>query len=165
MKLFLWRHGIAEDSNPEGDSQRDLTKEGVLKVRKMAEYLAGTFEPDLILSSPYLRAWKTAEIVRASLQKAKPQSDLPEIQESPYLLPSSDLDNIFVELNSSACEQPLLIGHNPYLEHLISSAISGGDADISLKKSAVCRIDFNGKPSPDAGTIIWLITPGILKDT
>ena len=66
MNLFFLRHGKAEPRSPKWrpDSKRPLTKDG---ERRMAEVARGaramdlTF--DLILTSPYVRAYRTAEIL------------------------------------------------------------------------------------------------------
>ena len=66
MDCILLRHGIAEDrevwKGPE--SERPLTKEGVQKTRKAVAGLKNLgIQPTHLLSSPYTRAWETAEIV------------------------------------------------------------------------------------------------------
>lgn len=66
MILTVIRHGMAEE-HAEGDSDRSLTKEGRDEVRQAATALAGTDpSPDLIVSSPYVRAVQTAELVAAA---------------------------------------------------------------------------------------------------
>src|SRR5258708_1648062 len=67
MNLFILRHAIAEPRGtptPGGDSQRRLTSAGKTKMRRAARGMRSLgLEFDLILSSPYLRASETAEIV------------------------------------------------------------------------------------------------------
>ena len=60
MQLFIVRHGIAidrEDPKCPPDPERFLTEEGIEKTRQAAKGVAeiGTV-PDLMLSSPYVRA-------------------------------------------------------------------------------------------------------------
>ena len=67
MNLYILRHGIAVEHGAPGyakDADRPLTPEGERKLGQIAEAMKAlelTF--DLILSSPYLRARQTAEIV------------------------------------------------------------------------------------------------------
>ena len=75
MKLYILRHGIAVEPGTPGyetDADRPLTSEGERKMRQIAgamEALELSF--DLILSSPYLRARQTAEIVAEVLTARK----------------------------------------------------------------------------------------------
>ena len=71
MRLSLLRHGIAADRGSpeyENDSERPLTPKGERRMRRIAKGIqASGLSYDLILSSPYLRAKQTAEIVAAGL--------------------------------------------------------------------------------------------------
>lgn len=67
MNLYLIRHAIAVDEgDPEyaQDSLRPLTEKGRKKMRQIARGLRALgAEFDLIVSSPYVRARETAEIL------------------------------------------------------------------------------------------------------
>ncbi len=71
MLVYLMRHGIAIDhDDPEcpPDPERHLTPKGIEKTRTAAHGLrAMKVNPDLVLSSPYLRAMQTAEIACIAL--------------------------------------------------------------------------------------------------
>ena len=69
MKLYVMRHGPAEDFAPSGrDGDRALTTSGRERVRAVAKLLATEGEaPRMIVSSPLVRAMQTAEIVAAEL--------------------------------------------------------------------------------------------------
>src|SRR5688572_24749324 len=69
MEVYLLRHGIAEDGSPTGrDADRPLTDEGRRKLRDVLKLAAaGGVRPDLLVSSPYLRAKQTAEIAQEIL--------------------------------------------------------------------------------------------------
>src|SRR5689334_2900287 len=67
MELYFLRHGIAADTGPEdsGDAGRPLTEEGIDKLKEAARGLRRLgVRPDVLLSSPLVRARQTAEIVR-----------------------------------------------------------------------------------------------------
>ena len=69
MEIFVLRHAIAEDPAPgQSDSDRRLTPQGKKKLRKiLARARDAAVEPQMILTSPYLRAAATAEIAQQEL--------------------------------------------------------------------------------------------------
>ncbi len=62
MKLFLLRHGTAEDAHVSGeDSLRELTKEGRQEASNAGRYYREQgWKADVVLTSPYRRAVHTA---------------------------------------------------------------------------------------------------------
>src|SRR5262249_37218201 len=97
MELYIVRHGIAvdrEDPKCPPDPERFLTEEGRDKTRQVAKGMAEVASvPDLILSSPYLRAFQTAEIFADELEYAKHK-----IRKSDLLLPGAEPLQLFREL-------------------------------------------------------------------
>lgn len=70
MKIYILRHGIADDQQPgQSDSDRSLTPEGRKKLRSVlrASRAAGV-APSLILTSPLRRAVQTAELAAEILE-------------------------------------------------------------------------------------------------
>ena len=71
MILYLVRHGIAVDPNdPKSPSEpeRPLTAKGVQKTRAAALGLQALgVKPDVLITSPYVRAAQTAEIFAEAL--------------------------------------------------------------------------------------------------
>jgi len=69
MELYFLRHGIAEETSSTGrDSDRRLTDEGRRKLRQTLQRVADAgVSPDLLLTSPYVRARQTAEIAKEIL--------------------------------------------------------------------------------------------------
>ena len=72
MNLYLLRHGIAVEPGVTGyepDSERPLTARGEDRLREAAKAMdALELSFDLILSSPFLRARQTAEIIARNLK-------------------------------------------------------------------------------------------------
>lgn len=67
MQLFLFRHGDAEDF-ASSDFQRNLTPKGVEKLLEQGVGLKNSgFTADKIFSSPYHRAFQTAQILSETL--------------------------------------------------------------------------------------------------
>ena len=75
MNLYLLRHGIAVDPGTPGilsDADRPLTAKGEEKLAQITKAMAALeLSFDLILSSPYLRARQTAEIVADAFNARK----------------------------------------------------------------------------------------------
>ena len=65
MNVYLIRHAEAERISPLiKDSERKLTAEGKLALENSIKFWkAAILQIDILLSSPYLRAKKTAEII------------------------------------------------------------------------------------------------------
>ena len=75
MNIYIIRHAIAVDEGMpeyEKDSERPLTDKGRKKMRQIAKGLRTLgVEIDLILSSPYVRARETAEILASEFKMKK----------------------------------------------------------------------------------------------
>ena len=157
MELYIIRHGIAEDSNPGGDSQRVLTDTGKKKVRKMAKFLEKKVQFEMLITSPYVRARQTADIV-AAIFGIKGDAFI----KSETLLPDTPLDEVITEINSIGRERVGIVGHNPHLSELCGALLGSNCIGINLKKSAVARIDFPSLARKEEGTLKWLVTAGVI---
>lgn len=154
MKLFVLRHGIAEDRADGIDSQRALTSEGRKKLEKVIGQAAKAgLEPDYILTSPYVRARQTAEIAAQGVGYAKP------LIETDKLLPYSNPLELWEELRDYRdAQQTLVVGHNPQLTELVCLLAGAPGAAIPMKKAELACFDLRGVgPSPQA-TLSWLLT-------
>ncbi|MGC1490319.1 MAG: histidine phosphatase family protein, partial [Candidatus Acidiferrum sp.] len=89
MEIYVVRHGIAidrEDPKCPPDAERYLTEEGIEKTKRVAAGVAAICAaPDLLLSSPYVRAMQTAEIFASALDYPKQK-----IRRTDLLLPGSE---------------------------------------------------------------------------
>jgi phosphohistidine phosphatase len=164
MNLYIIRHAIAvEEGTPEyeDDSQRPLTDKGKKKMRQIAKGLRSlSVGFDLILSSPYVRAKETAEIL-ADVFKMKKNVELSE-----NLVPMGDPDLLIAEMNEKyKVDGIALVGHEPQLTHLIGLLVSeNAGVDMTLKKGGVCSLSADDLHHARKATIEWLLTPGILVE-
>lgn len=161
MNLFLLRHGVAVDRDPESfpdDSLRPLTLKGEERLRVVADAIR-TLEVsfDAILSSPYLRARQTTEIIATALGLRRVMEFRDE------LTPTGDPKALvrFVNRMQPAPENLLLVGHEPYLSEFLSVLISGQpDAAIDLKKNGFAKIEVAQRLKfGRCATLNWLLTP------
>jgi len=160
MNLYLLRHGIAVEPgthNLATDSERPLTPEGESKLRQVAiamRTLKLSF--DLILSSPYLRARQTAELVAATLRASR-KLELTDTL-TPHGRPEELVDSLLER--DPVPEDVLLVGHEPYLSELISLLVTGntGSAFV-LKKAGLCKLSTESLAAGRCAALEWLLTP------
>lgn len=158
--LYILRHGIAAPRPVGGrakDSDRPLTAEGRQKVRRVARTMAKLeLGIDLIVSSPFVRARQTAELVADVLRLRD------KVQLCEHLAPQGKPKDLIAYLK--ALEPPpdnvLLVGHEPYLSGLISLLLSGSRGlALNLKKAGLCKLTLTGLTAGRCATLEWLLTP------
>lgn len=160
MKLLLLRHGIAVEPGTTGyesDTERPLTAEGQRKVRLAARAL-GRLElvPDVILTSPLLRARQTAMIVAEILERAKHLHDCPPLAQGGA--PGAVLT--FLKKHHARTGSVMLVGHQPDLSQLTSLLITGNPhgAQIEFKKAALAVLEWN-RSTGGGDALLQLLAP------
>lgn len=139
MNLYILRHAKAEERSARfpDDRKRPLTAAGekeMFRVARGMRELALKF--DLILSSPFIRAKRTAEIAAEIFESEK-------LRFSKNLASGGDARKLIDELNQdySALENILLVGHEPFLSKLISVLSTGTDKlSLDFKKAGLCKL-------------------------
>jgi len=164
MKIYLIRHSNAVDPGTPGyedDSLRPLTEKGRDKMKDIASALKGLdVNPALIVSSPYVRAQQTAEIL-AKVLKYKP-----ELAFSDALVPMGNADNIIGEINEKySVDELVLVGHEPCLSVLIGTLTAGNpELAINIKNGGVCCLSSDDLHTERKAVLEWLLTPKILSE-
>jgi phosphohistidine phosphatase len=162
MQLYIVRHGIAvdrEDPKCPPDPERFLTEEGIEKTKQVAKGVAeiGAL-PDLILSSPYVRAVQTAEIFASALEYPRPK-----IQKTELLLPGAEPLQLFRELSKDKDNSVVFVfGHAPHLDDLIATGVGSKHHITALKKAGVAMLELR-RLAPPSGEIVWLAVPKLLR--
>jgi phosphohistidine phosphatase len=159
MNLFFLRHGKAEARSLKWrpDGKRSLTREGEQKVAEIARGAEALgLSIDLILTSPYVRALRTAEIM-AEVYGAK------KLFETGNLVPDADPVKIIDEINENFASvgNIALVGHEPFLSGLISALVAGeaGAVAIELKKGGLCKLSVEKLALGKCARLNWLMTP------
>ena len=113
--LFLIRHAKSSwDDTTLPDKDRPLNDRGRRDAPKMGERLAKrNVKPDLILSSPAVRALRTAEIIAKKLDYRRKIV----VNEQLYAVGADDLLDVIHQLGDKV-ERVMLFGHNPELTEL-----------------------------------------------
>jgi phosphohistidine phosphatase len=158
MNLFLLRHAkaCARSAKWRPDSARPLTREGEKKMFATARGIQSLdVSFDLILTSPYLRAFRTAEILGEVFEPKK-------VFETKNLIVEAEPKAVIDEIaeNFSALSQIVLVGHEPFLSRLISILLSGtDDLSIDLRKGGFCKLTIKTLSFGRCATLDWLMTP------
>ena len=162
MELYIVRHGMAidrEDPKCPADPERFLTEEGLEKTSEVAKGVARIADaPDLMLTSPYVRAVQTAELFADALDYARQK-----IRKTDALLPGAEPQQLFRELaREKSLSSAFVFGHAPHLDELLATAVGSKQHICTLKKAGVARVELK-RLMPPSGQLVWLGTPKVLK--
>jgi phosphohistidine phosphatase len=160
MILYLVRHGIAEDTSASGrDADRRLTQKGTLRtamVAKAVHRLGVSF--DRIVSSPYRRAWQTAEIF------ARITGHDHDIVSDERLVPFVRFEDVCdLVLEHSDVGTMLFAGHQPSMGEIISGLVADSRLEIDVKKASVTCVDIHRMRPRPAGTLLWSVPPRVFE--
>jgi phosphohistidine phosphatase len=155
--LFLLRHAHAGD--PErwsgDDDVRPLSDKGRRQSERVARLLVAADEaPDLLVTSPRVRAAETAQIVGAAL-------GVPVVEDRRLVGPlyAEEVQDILAA--AGPAERPCLVGHDPDFSSLLGELL--GVAAIPMRKGALARIDFEGQVRTGRGVLRYLVPPELLS--
>jgi phosphohistidine phosphatase len=160
MILYVVRHGIAVDrTDPKSppEPERPLTAEGVQKTRSAALGLKELgVKPDVLITSPYLRAAQTAEIFAEAL--GFPAS---KIRVSNALKPAANPADIVKEISHLKAKELMCVGHAPHLDQLIAQLVGARGVFTELKKAGTASLEHTG--TQGAWRLQWVLTPKVLR--
>ena len=159
MVLYVLRHGLAFDRSEwlhGKDRDRPLTKEGERKTRQIATAMREMgLRFDWILSSPYVRARDTAQIVAEALHARK------RLELRDELTPLANPEKLTHLLASEqkSVESVLVVGHEPFLSRFISVLLTGRPIPrVRLKKGGLCKLEISGIRYGPCAILEWLLT-------
>jgi len=146
--LFLIRHAKSSWGDTAlPDKDRPLNDRGRRDAPQIGERLAKRdVKPDLILSSPAMRALKTAEIIARKLDYRR--KDI-VVDDRLYAVGADDLLDVIRKLGDKL-ERVMLFGHNPELTelaHRLSSKIT------HMPTCAVAEFTFDAKSWSKIGKV------------
>jgi len=158
MILYFLRHGRAEQHFNGPDADRQLTKRGTEELKGAASvWKRLKLRPEVIITSPLVRAVQTAAIARSMLEvKSGPEND-------DRLQPGAtwaDMAQAMADHHQAA--RVMFVGHNPDFESAVE-VLSGGAA-VRLRPGGVACLEFPGVPEPGAGELAWLLDPDLYAD-
>jgi phosphohistidine phosphatase len=125
--IWLLRHGDAENGSGKPDADRDLTEKGERQSREAGKALKALgVQLDICLTSPKVRAKRTAELACAELGVPVEEDDR---------LGGGDFDPL--ELAAGRGEV-ILVGHEPDFSQAIALATG---SRVKMKKGGIAAID------------------------
>jgi phosphohistidine phosphatase len=164
MEIYIVRHGDAIDRNTPGitsDEMRWLTDLGREEIALAARVLARLgVRPDLVVSSPLVRARQTGEIF---IEELGVERGLLMTEE---LAPGGSHAGLMHVLGrESGPERVVLCGHMPGVGSL-ASWLAWGRPELVLpfRTGEVCRVDLRGDLLVSGGgDLRWLLPPKIMQ--
>lgn len=158
MRVVLLRHGPSEARDPRhwpDDASRPLTTKGEERVRAVARALARLEgEMHAILSSPFVRCMRTAELLR---EEAAPKAMITGV---PSLAPGRSWRPTLQRLAEETPDSTVvLVGHEPELGKLAGLFLFGAPASLPLKKAGACAFSFDEAVAAGAGRLRWFLPP------
>lgn len=155
-QLHFLRH--ADATVPDGwagdDAARPLSLKGELQSERLGAFLAGLgFQPDALISSPKVRARRTAEIVGAALGSGVRVDERLAGGFEP-----ATVEAILADAGGPV--RPVLVGHDPDFSEVVAWLANA--PGLTMKKGAFARIDVRGAIADGRGTLRWLVPPDLL---
>lgn len=143
MRLLILRHADAGERDPArwpDDTRRPISARGRKRHRKVAKRLRRKgLVPTRLLSSPWLRAWETAEIVAAETGGPAPVA-------SEALADTPDLARLAAQIGTPGPDAiVVLVGHEPWTGELASLLLAGerGRLTVDFPKSGVLGLELD----------------------
>ena len=162
IDLYIIRHAEAEERDPAiwpDDRLRTLTSKGRKQFKRLARALRSLEpRPRQLLSSRFVRAWDTAEIVQDAADWPKP-----DVLESLEDRPAAEIVQSLQAIEGSPCLA--IVGHEPALSETISLLLAGDPDRISidLEKGGVVLLRFSQRIEAGAAMLRWYATPTLAR--
>lgn len=152
--LYFLRHG---DAGPyrgaDSDAARELTAAGIDALRAAGPlWRAINLRPDVVLSSPLIRARHTAAFLIAGARLTiQPVVD-------DRLAPGAGWGDLARAMTAYPdARRVMFVGHEPDLSSAV--CLLTGATSVRLRPGGVACVEFPGIPEPGAGEVAWLLDP------
>lgn len=168
MQLYLIRHAVAEDRDEfaqknHDDSLRPVTIKGRKRLQKVAIRFRDLISDlDLIVTSPYVRARQTAEVLSQIFFET-------EVVEAPELVPQSPPQAMmkWLKAHGRDLKAVALVGHEPQLSTFGSYLLTGRTEPLfEMKKSGIACFEIGDSEDIEKSRaeLKWLVPPKIWTD-
>lgn len=140
MKIFFLRHAEAED-HAASDFDRRLTATGCKQARTVGRFCADYgFLPEVVLSSPLVRAEETARIVVSQFPGG-------EVVVERWLASGMSAGDFFEGIGAHQnSASVMVVGHEPDFGETISAALgSTSSSVVRVRKASLTLVDFGGR--------------------
>lgn len=155
MNLYIVRHTEAEPSSASySDKERRITPKGKENLINSISYWKEIIvTPDMIISSPYVRAMETAKIIKSEF-------DLEDPVHIEKLLSSGAIPSLVQKfLTSLSSENILIVGHEPDCSALLAHFVAHGSRIADFLPGGIAWIQFTSSIRSDAGLLRLFMGP------
>lgn len=163
MHLLVIRHAIAMERDEwaksgRPDSDRPLTDTGRRRMRKNARGLQRVSpRPDVIVTSPWLRAADTARVVAETL-------GVERMETVDVMLPDHHPRDLATWLNERGdIATVAVVGHEPHLGELVTWFVGGQGSNVEFKKGGACLLRLDDRADAGSALLLWHLTPSQLR--
>jgi phosphohistidine phosphatase len=164
MHLLVIRHAIAMDREEYAktgrpDADRPLTDTGRRRMRKNARGLQRISpHPDVVGTSPWLRAADTAHVVAETL-------GVERVETLDAMLPDRHPRELADWLNAHGDYATVaVVGHEPHVGELVTWLVGGREGtNVEFKKGGACLLRVDGRVDAGSATLQWHVTPALLR--
>ncbi len=164
MLLILMRSGeCAALESGKHDSDRCLTENGIKDAVSVAIFLSSLgVEPKFILSSPFQRTKKTAEILSEHLPETPP------VTLSQYIMPGAGVEELMRSVCSisdlSQNEWGIAVGHEPDIGNAVKELLGlQNEAVLPMEPGSVVGLNVRCDGGRPVGHLIFLFSPRSLR--
>ena len=157
MELLLLRHGQAENNGPDGsDFSRALVEKGIEQGRCAARILAAANSlPDLVLTSPLVRARQTADAFTE-------EAGMPGAIIQTWLACGMAPEQAMEELTAYPdFKRIMIVGHEPDFSRFIQYSLGAFGESIEVRKGSVICLEIT--PPSRRCTLRFLLPHKLLK--
>jgi phosphohistidine phosphatase len=159
-EIYLVRHAIAAERGDDwpDDTKRPLTERGISRFKDSVGGLKALDAViDEVFTSPLVRARQTADLLAAGIDGR------PTVKLLDALAPGHSPATVMAQLAKAAKRGRIaLVGHEPDLGELAAALIDARRA-LPFRKGGMCRIDVAGLSTKPSGTLVWFVTPKVLR--
>jgi len=161
-QLLIMRHAKSDwGAGCSDDVDRPLAKRGVKAAKRMGRMLTRIeLIPELVLTSPAVRARSTAELAVDAGGWEAPIAVIPSFYGGSW----ADVVGGVIDMGSSA-ERLLIVGHEPTWSDLVSVLSGGGRVAMPTAAVACLTLDGSGwsRLGPECARLEWLVTPRMIN--
>ena len=157
VRVHLLRHAHAGDAFEwiGDDDLRPLTKKGRAQSERLGAFLeAHGVRPDVIVSSPLVRARQTAEIVAEALGMT--------IRTDRRLGTGFGKRELWAVLDETGGREVMLVGHDPDLSSLLTYLVDA--ASLHMRKGTLATVDLHTQLGDGDGELRWMVPPDLLTE-
>lgn len=158
MYLYILRHGQAAPLGENGvkeDADRPLTDAGRQQILNLGGQLEQmNLRPEVVLTSPLLRARQTAELLVQSWS-----APLPDVKVCDALAMEADRRRVVKALRKEEADSVLIVGHQPDLADLTAWLIGSKKAQLDYATGTLACLESGKDFDKGSAVLRWLVPP------